>query len=164
MEHAGEEISLDPSNLARAYERYVSAVWRGEDEEANSFAVWLEGHWTGEAPSEPNNPPDSENTLGPGGAGIHWYAGEGVVLGYVTSRGGGCYTVRAGETVPIVRAPWESLAMPGRGTREGVAPGEPEQQQGPGAQDDAVLLLEAARPDRRGKTSRPTLSQVNPGR
>src|SRR5688572_1678317 len=126
MEHVGEDTALDPSNLARAYERYVSAIYRGEDEEANSFAVWLEGHWTGEAPSEPSNPPDSENSLGPGGAGIHWYAGDGVVLGYVTSRSAGCYRVRAGESVPIVRAPWEEPAATRRGAREGIRHGNPE--------------------------------------
>ena len=159
MEHAGEENALDPSNLARAYERYVSAIWRGADEEANSFAVWLEGHWTGEAPSEPSNPPDSENTLGPGGSGIHWYAGEGVVLGYVTSRGSGCYTVRAGESVPIVRAPWDAPVAAARGTREGGPLGEPERRQDRGERDDAVIRFEAARPKGEGRSaSRPSPS------
>jgi hypothetical protein len=91
---------LSPQSLARAYDRFVSARWRGDDEAADTFAAWFESHWTGEAPPEPADPPEAASVLGGAGTGIRWYARQDVVLGYVSGRGSGCYLVAASEIAP----------------------------------------------------------------
>lgn len=115
MSTAEEESALNPEALARVYDRFVSARWRGEDEAADAFATWFEAHWTGQAPPEPDDPPQGASLLGGSGAGIRWYARNDVVLGYVTGRAGGCYRVAAGEEIPSLTAPWD--AVPANGTQ-----------------------------------------------
>jgi hypothetical protein len=99
--------AISPTEIALVYDRFVSARWRGEDEAADTFATWFEAHWTGQAPPEPDDPPQGASTLGGGGTGIRWYAQDDVVLGYVAGRADGCYRVAAGETVPRLTDPWD---------------------------------------------------------
>ncbi len=100
---------LSARDLATSYDRYVSARWRG-DASADDFAVWLEAHWTCDAPSEPDDPPCAVSVLAGGRAGIRWYEREGIVLGYAPGPLRGCYWVPTGAAMPRVR-----------GTREGRA-------------------------------------------
>ena len=109
MQTAEDQSTLSPEELARVYDRFVSARWRGEDEAADAFATWFEAHWTGQAPPEPDDPPQGASLLGGSGAGIRWYARNDVVLGYVTGRSDGCYRVDAGEEIPSLTAPWDAL-------------------------------------------------------
>jgi hypothetical protein len=113
MSTAEDESALNPEELARVYDRFVSARWRGEDEAADAFATWFEAHWTGQAPPEPDDPPQGASLLGGSGAGIRWYARNDVVLGYVTGRAGGCYRVDAGEEIPSLTAPWDAVPTNG---------------------------------------------------
>jgi hypothetical protein len=165
---------MHPRDLVLAYERFVSARWRGEDEAADRFAAWLEGHWIREAHAEPDVPPDAASMFGGGGSGIRWYDRDGIVLGFVTGRSGGCYAVQMGETVPVVRAPWERGAMstaageappakPGT-AKEQEAPGavaRPEPEPGRGAVDprgDTVLRQDPVKREQRRRTARTALS------
>ncbi|MDQ3227663.1 MAG: hypothetical protein M3Q50_13660, partial [Chloroflexota bacterium] len=85
----------------------ISARWRGEDETADTFASWIEAHWTGQAPSEPDDPPEGASVLGNAGAGIRWYARGGYVFGYASPGSQGCYRIAATETAPALTAPWD---------------------------------------------------------
>lgn len=100
--------ALNPQELARVYDRFISARWRGEDGAADTFASWIEAHWTGQAPPEPVGPPDGASVLGGSGAGIRWYERDDVLLGYVSRRGGGCYRVATSEAAPTLNAPWDT--------------------------------------------------------
>ena len=102
---------LSASDLAGGYDRYVSARWRG-DPGADDFAVWLESHWTGEAPPEPTDAPSAVSVLGGASPGIRWYERGGVVLGYAPGRPRGCYWVPMAATMPVVRGDWEIVPPP----------------------------------------------------
>jgi hypothetical protein len=99
---------LSPQALALAYDRFVSARWRGEDEVADAFAAWFEAHWTGQAPPEPDSPPAAASILGGAGTGIRWYALEDSVLGYVGESVAGCYRVSPHEIAPVLLDPWQA--------------------------------------------------------
>jgi len=99
---------INPRELARDYDRFISARWRGEDETADTFASWIEAHWTGQAPSEPDDPPEGASILGNAGAGIRWYARGGYVFGYASPGSQGCYRIAATEIAPALTAPWDS--------------------------------------------------------
>lgn len=109
--------ALNPQELARVYDRFISARWRGEDGAADIFASWIEAHWTGQAPPEPAGPPEGASVLGGAGAGIRWYERNDVLLGYVSRRGGGCYRVATSEAAPPLTAPWDMA--PGRSAATG---------------------------------------------
>ena len=106
---------LSPKLMAGVYDQFVAARWRGEDETADSFAVWFEHHWTTEAPPEPDDPPEAASILGGAGWGIRWYGRDDVVLGYVADHRAGCYAVSVADTVPPLRAPWERQPEPAVG-------------------------------------------------
>ena len=74
MNETESAATLSPQQLARAYDRFVSARWRGEDEAADPVALWFEAHWVSEPSPEPETPPASASVLGASGRGIHWYA------------------------------------------------------------------------------------------
>ncbi len=99
--------AINPRELARDYDRFISARWRGEDETADTFASWIEAHWTGQAPSEPEDPPEGASVLGNAGAGIRWYARGGYVFGYASPGSEGCYRIATTEIAPALTAPWD---------------------------------------------------------
>jgi len=88
-----------PHELALAYNRYVAALWPGEEAEARVFASWLAGYWVEEGPSEMADQPHAVSVLGGAGAGIRWYTRGGIIVGYVGSHVQGCFHV------PIDAAP-----------------------------------------------------------
>lgn len=100
--------TLSPQQLAQAYDRFVSARWRGEDEAADPVAMWFEAHWVSEPSPEPETPPAGASVLGASGRGIHWYARGDQLLGYVPGHDEGCYRVAAGETMPALTSPWDA--------------------------------------------------------
>jgi hypothetical protein len=94
--------------LARSYDQYVFARWRGEDEAVVPFATWLAGFW-GEGPPEPATAPAAISVLGGAGRGIRWHEVEGNVLGYVRGwTGQACYQIPAAAAMPSVStAAWD---------------------------------------------------------
>jgi hypothetical protein len=104
--------ALSPQQLALAYDRLVSARWRGEDEAADPVAMWFEAHWVNQPPPEPDAPPGGASVLGGGGRGIRWYAQGELVFGYVPGHGEGCYCVETAEAVPTLADPWQVTSSP----------------------------------------------------
>jgi hypothetical protein len=91
-----------PHQLALAYDRYASALWRGEVADARAFAVWLEEYWTDEGPVELADHPCVVSILGGAGAGIRWYARGKTIVGYVGSQSPGCYQVPIDTALPAL--------------------------------------------------------------
>jgi hypothetical protein len=89
-----------PRQLALAYDRYASALWRGDEAEARAFAVWLEEYWVDEGPAELANHPCIVSILGGAGAGIRWYTRDKAIVGYVGSQRRGCYEVPVDAAPP----------------------------------------------------------------
>lgn len=87
--------------LARLHERYLSAIWRGDD--VGEVADWLAAHWDEQAPPMPRSVPDAVSYGG--GAGIRWYSQDGVVAGYPPRSTAGCYRIPVGDIPPAVPAP-----------------------------------------------------------
>lgn len=114
MNETESVMTLSPQQLARAYDCFVSARWRGEDEAADPVAMWFEAHWVTESSPEPETPPVSASVLGASGRGIHWYARGDQLLGYVPGHDEGCYRVAAGETMPALTSPWDTAPARGR--------------------------------------------------
>jgi hypothetical protein len=79
------------AQLARAYDRYLFAHWRGED--APAFAAWLAGHWGPADRPEPATPPTAFSRLGAGGRGIRWHEAGATVVGYIPGLARACYRV-----------------------------------------------------------------------
>ncbi len=102
---------VNPREVALAYDRVVSAHWRGETDEATSIGTWFEAHWSDQAPPEPDAPPEGTSVLGDSGAGIRWYARDEAVLGYVSRRRDGCYRVPMREALPALMASWDLLEL-----------------------------------------------------
>src|SRR3712207_6532380 len=102
---------VNPRDLALAYDRVVSAEWRGETEAATAIGTWFEAHWSDHAPPEPDAPPEGTSVLGGGGAGIRWYTCDEAVLGYVSRRDDGCYRVNTTETLPPLMTSWDILEL-----------------------------------------------------
>jgi hypothetical protein len=100
---------VSPRDLALAYDRVVSAHWRGETEAATAIGTWFEAHWSDQAPPEPDEPPEGTSFLGGAGSGIRWYTRDEAVLGYVSRRDDGCYRVRTTEAMPSLIASWDVL-------------------------------------------------------
>ena len=96
-----------PHELALAYDRYATALWRCDDAEAEAFATWLGGHWADEESPEPGGHPNAVSVLGGAGAGIRWYARGRAIVGYVASQSRGCYRVPVDAPPPPIHAPWD---------------------------------------------------------
>ena len=79
------------AELARAYDAYISALWRG-DADAARFATWLAAYWRAGPAPVPAAPPVAISHCGGGGRGIHWHDTPTAVLGCVPGAGG-CYLV-----------------------------------------------------------------------
>ena len=109
--HETEKSPVSPRDLALAYDRVVSAHWRGETEAATAIGTWFESHWSDHAPPEPDAPPEGTSVLGGGGSGIRWYTCDEAVLGYVARRDDGCYRVRTTEALPSFMASWDILEL-----------------------------------------------------
>ncbi len=93
---------VSAAELARAYDAYVSALWRGDADPAR-FATWLSVHWhTGPVPL-PITPPAEISPCGGGGHGIHWHDTPMGVLGCVPGVDG-CYFVPPDATPPNLGA------------------------------------------------------------
>ena len=107
--HEAGTSPVSPRDLALAYDRVVSAHWRGETEAATAIGTWFEAHWSDQAPPEPDEPPESTSFLGGAGSGIRWYTRDEAVLGYVSRRDDGCYRVRTTEAMPSLIASWDVL-------------------------------------------------------
>ena len=112
---------LSPQQVARAYDRFVSARWRGEDEAADPVALWFEAHWVSEPSPEPEIPPAGASVLGASGRGIHWYARGDHLLGYVPGHDEGCYRVAVGELMPVLTSPWDAAPAQERTLSESLA-------------------------------------------
>ncbi len=102
-----DERAPSPQSLALAFDRYVSARWRGEDRAVEGFAAWFEAHWTDASSPEPEEPPAAAKVLGNASGGIRWYVRDDVVQGYLSGRDEGCYRIARDEAVPLIPAPWE---------------------------------------------------------
>lgn len=99
-------------DLARGYDRYVSALWRGESAEVRRFAAWLKECWGLDGPPEPDGPPAAISALGGAGTSIRWYEGEGVVLGYIPGVAHRCYRIPNDADVPAVSFGWDRKPEP----------------------------------------------------
>ena len=106
---------LTPRDLAVAYDRWLAAHWRGEDDSARPFGDWIESFWCGTAPPEPGAGPDAVSILGGAGRGIRWYADGPTIRGYVVGRPYGCYLVPVATTPPadVSRLAFEIDALAG---------------------------------------------------
>ena len=109
--HEAGKSPVSPRDLALAYDRVVSAEWRGESEAATAIGTWFEAHWSDQAPPEPDAPPEGTSVLGGAGSGIRWYTCDEAVLGYVSRRDDGCYRVRTSEALPSLMASWDILEL-----------------------------------------------------
>lgn len=107
-------MSNSAADLARSYDRYVSALWRGESEEVRRFAAWLKGCWGLDGPPEPDGPPAAISALGGAGTSIRWYEADGVVWGYIPGVTQRCYTVPVGAEPPVVSFGWNQSAARSR--------------------------------------------------
>ena len=92
--------------LARAYDQYVSALWRGESDEVRRFAAWLKECWGLGGPAEPAGPPAAVSALGGAGTSIRWYEADGLVLGYIPGVPHRCYRVPVDADPPVISAQW----------------------------------------------------------
>ena len=90
------------AELARAYDAYVSALWRG-DANVAPFGVWLGECWRAEPMPQPAAPPAVISPCGGGGRGIQWHDSPAVVIGYVPG-GDGCYVVPSDAVAPALGA------------------------------------------------------------
>ena len=90
--------------LARAYDRYVAALWRGESEEVRRFGNWLKWCWGLGGPPEPAGPPAAISTLGGAGTSIRWHEIDGVVCGYIPGVLHRCYQVPVDADPPAIAA------------------------------------------------------------
>jgi hypothetical protein len=90
-----------PHELALAYDRYIAALWRG-DEAAHTFASWLGRHWTDAGPAEPTDRPHAASAFARAGAGIRWYTRGTTIVGYVGTRYRGCYQVPVDASPPPI--------------------------------------------------------------
>lgn len=84
--------------LARAYDAYISALWRGETTN-DFFEAWLSGYWRLGSMPHPETTPAAISPCGGGGNGIQWHDTPTGVLGCVPGAGG-CYLVPLGVTPP----------------------------------------------------------------
>jgi hypothetical protein len=96
---------LTPDELARAYDRFVVALYCGNARDVQDFARWLTAFWTLDGPAEPDRLPDAVSFLGVIGRGLRWHALDGVILGYEQGSRGGCYQVPVAASPPPAPPP-----------------------------------------------------------
>lgn len=89
--------------LARAYDAYVSALWRG-DADVASFSTWLAALWCADPVPLLAAPPAAISPCGGGGRGIQWHDTPTGVLGCVPGIEG-CYAVPPNAVPPSLRSP-----------------------------------------------------------
>ena len=93
-------MSTTARQLAQAYDRYVSAVWRGETDETQRFAAWLKGCWGLGGPDEPAASPTAISALGGAGASIRWHETPATIFGYIPGVPHRCYQVPRDAVMP----------------------------------------------------------------
>lgn len=86
------------AELARAYDQYVSALWRG-DAAAAPFGAWLRTHWRDGPVPQPAAPPIAISPCGGGGRGICWYETETTIFGCIPGADG-YYAVPLNAVLP----------------------------------------------------------------
>ena len=93
-------MSTTARQIARAYDSYISAVWRGDTSETRRFAAWLKGCWGLGGPPEPAAPPAAISALGGAGASIRWHETPSMILGYIPGVLHRCYQVPRDAVIP----------------------------------------------------------------
>lgn len=99
---------MDAAQFARLYDRYLAALWRGDNVAA--FGAWLDAHWAPAEQPEPATPPAAMSPLGGGGRGIRWYETATGIVGYVPGFARACYRIPATVTPPAFAQASEALA------------------------------------------------------
>ncbi len=94
---------ITAGRIARCYDRYVSALRRGDEEAVTAFVEWLAAFWD-EGPPEPRTTPAAVSRGPAGGSGVRWYDVGDTVLGYPIRGPVGCYQVPVAETPPPIPA------------------------------------------------------------
>lgn len=97
---------LTPRELARAHDRWVAALWRGDGGDVRDFGIWLEAHLAADGPPEPIRVPDAVSRNGAPGACLRWYAAGLVILGYAEGQPRGCYRIPITASPPPVHPVW----------------------------------------------------------
>ena len=90
--------------LARRYDQYLAAVWRGDDASLRPFVTWLAGFWN-DAPDPPAATPAALSPLGAGGRGIVWYETPTRILGYAAGVPDRCYQIPRAQALPPAVVP-----------------------------------------------------------
>jgi CheY-like chemotaxis protein len=98
-------VELTPQALARFHDRYVAALWRGDD--VADVTDWLEAHWTNQGPPAPDSVPDAVSFLGETGhgGGMRWYQPDLTIFGYPPGTHRGCYQLLPTDLVPPIPGP-----------------------------------------------------------
>jgi uncharacterized membrane protein YqaE (UPF0057 family) len=89
------------TEIARACDQYVSALWRGESEAVGRFSTWLRHHWA-LGPEEPSGPPNAFSVVGGGGAGIRWHEIGPTIYGYIPGVAHRCYQIPKAASPPVI--------------------------------------------------------------
>ncbi len=114
---------LTPRDLARAHDRWIAALWRGDGGDVRDFGVWLESHFAADPRPEPNSVPDAVSRHGAAGVGVRWYAAGPVILGYAEGQPRGCYRIPITAIPPVVHPVWHPVwDSDGAGSWEDIDP------------------------------------------
>ncbi len=114
---------LTSRDLARAHDRWIAALWRGDGGDVRDFGVWLESHFAADPRPEPNSVPDAVSRHGAAGVGVRWYAAGPVILGYAEGQPRGCYRIPITAIPPVVHPVWHPVwDSDGAGSWEDIDP------------------------------------------
>ncbi len=114
---------LTPRDLARAHDRWIAALWRGDGGDVRDFGVWLESHFAADPRPEPHSVPDAVSRHGAAGVGVRWYAAGPVILGYAEGQPRGCYRIPITAIPPVVHPVWHPVwDSDGAGSWEDIDP------------------------------------------
>ena len=94
---------LTARELARAHDRSLAALYRGDLAETLGFVDWLAQHWAAAGPPEPEGAPDAVSG-GEAGCVVRWYERGEAILGYEARRSRaarGCWRVPVDAALPV---------------------------------------------------------------